>query len=155
MADRTESSIRIDAAPAQVLDVIADFERYPEWAKEMRSVEVLVQEGDGWADQVRFVLDAGVLKDTYTLDYEWAVAEDGSGVVSWELVSADLLKALTGSYTLTAVEGRQADGEATDVAYRLEVDLKIPMLGMLKRKAERSIVETALTSLKRRVEAGA
>lgn len=150
MADRTESSIRIAATPAEVLDVIADFEQYPEWAKEMRSVEVLVREGDGWADQVRFVLDAGVLKDTYTLDYEWAIADDGSGVVSWGLVSADLLKALTGSYTLTAAD----DGAATDVTYRLEVDLKIPMLGMLKRKAERSIVETALTSLKRRVEAG-
>lgn len=146
MADRTESSIVIAAEPSAVLGVIADFESYPEWAKEVRNVEVLVHEGDGWPDRVQFTLDAGVIKDTYVLDYEWDVEEDGTGVVSWDLVSADILKALTGSYTLTAVAG------GTQVVYRLAVDVKIPMLGMLKRKAEKSIVETALTSLQRRVD---
>lgn len=149
MADRTESSIVIAADPEQVVAVIADFEAYPEWAKEVRSVEVLVREGDGWADQVQFVLDAGVIKDTYVLDYEWALGEDGSGIVSWELVSADILRALTGSYTVESVP------EGTQLTYRLTVDVKIPMLGMFKRKAERTIVDTALTALKKRVEAGA
>src|SRR5690606_24839055 len=35
MADHTESSVRIAAEPAAVLAVISDFERYPEWAKEV------------------------------------------------------------------------------------------------------------------------
>jgi hypothetical protein len=38
------------------------------------------------------------------------------------------------------------------VTYRLAVDLTIPMLGMLKRKAEKVIVDTALRELKKRVE---
>lgn len=146
MADRTESSTVIAADPSTVLDVIADFESYPEWAGEVKTVEVLAREGDGWPDRVQFSLDAGIIKDTYVLDYEWDIDEDGTGTVSWELVTADVLKAMTGSYTLTATP------EGTDVRYRLAVDLKIPMLGMLKRKAERSIVETALTSLRTRAE---
>jgi hypothetical protein len=68
-------------------------------------------------------------------------------VVSWSLVEATVLKAMNGSYTL-AGEG----AEGTTVTYRLAVDVKIPMLGMLKRKAEKVIIDTALKELKKRVE---
>ena len=146
MADRTEFSIVIDAPPGDVLDVIADFEAYPEWAGDVKQIRVLVEEGDGWADQVEFTLDAGAIKDTYVLDYDWDVVEDGTGVVSWSLVSATVLKTMNGSYTLAA------EGERTRVTYRLTVDVKIPMIGLLKRKAEKVIVDTALKGLKKRVE---
>ncbi|MEO8827894.1 SRPBCC family protein [Lapillicoccus sp.] len=146
MADRTESSISIAAAPGAVLDVIADFSDYPKWAGEVKAVTVLSEEGDGWPDQVQFTLDAGVIKDTYVLDYEWDLADDGTGVVSWSLVKATVLKAMNGSYTLGST------GDGTTVTYRLAVDLTIPMLGMLKRKAEKVIVDTALKELKKRVE---
>lgn len=147
MADRTESTITIDAPPAEVLDVIADFEAYPEWAGDVKRVAILSEEGDGWADQVEFTLDAGAIKDTYVLDYEWDVVEDGTGMISWTMVSATVLKALDGSYTLTRTKN------GTTVTYRLAVDVKIPMLGLLKRKAEKVIIDTALKELKRRVEA--
>lgn len=147
MADRTESRITIDAAPADVLDVIADFDSYPEWTGAVKQTEVEQEYDDGWPQQVRFVLDAGVLKDTYSLAYEWDVAEDGTGTVSWSLVEAEqLLRGLDGSYELQAAEA------GTEVTYRLTVDVRIPMLGMLKRKAEKGIIETALGELKKRVE---
>ncbi|NHA67069.1 SRPBCC family protein [Phycicoccus flavus] len=146
MADRTRSSVDIAAAPGEVLDVIADFETYPQWAEQVKECRVLSEDGDGWADQVEFVLDAGAIKDRYVLEYDWNVGEDGTGVISWHLVRADLLKGLTGSYTLESV------GEGTRVTYDLEVDLTMPMIGMLKRKAEKHIISTALTELKKRVE---
>lgn len=146
MADSTESSIVINAEPGAVLDVIADLEAYPEWTGEIKNVTILAEEGDGWPDRVEMTMDAGVIKDTYVLDYEWDVTEDGSGQVSWALVEASVLKAMDGTYTLTAVD------EGTLVEYRLFVDLKIPVLGMLKRKAEKVIIETALKELKKRVE---
>jgi hypothetical protein len=151
MADRTESSIVIAAAPGAILDVIADFDRYPDWAGEVKKVLMLSEDGDGWADQVEFTLSAGAIKDTYVLEYDWDVVEGGTGVVSWHLVSGVVLKAMNGSYTLedTTLE----DGSSgTAVTYRLSVDVKIPMLGILKRKAEKVIIETALTELKKRVE---
>lgn len=146
MADRTESSIHIDAKPGVVLDVIADFESYPEWADEVKRATVLSEEGDGWADRVEYTLDAGVLKDTYTLDYEWDIFDDGTGVVSWSLVTATVLKAMNGSYTIAREKG------GSKVTYRLAVDLYIPILGVLKRKAEEQIVDSALKELKKRVE---
>ena len=147
MVDRTESSTVIEAPPGAVLDVIADFDSYPEWAGEVKKVAVISEDGDGWADQVEFTLAAGAIKDTYVLEYDWDVAEDGTGVISWTLVSAQVLKAMNGSYTLEAKE------TGTAVTYRLSVDVKIPMLGILKRKAEKVIIDTALKELKKHVEA--
>jgi ribosome-associated toxin RatA of RatAB toxin-antitoxin module len=149
MADRTESRIVVDVAPADVLDVIADFDSYPEWTGAVKKTTVEQEYEDGWPHEVRFVLDAGVIKDTYTLAYSWDVAENGIGTVSWTLVQAEqLLRGLDGSYELAA-----APGGRTEVTYRLTVDVKIPMLGLLKRKAEKGIIETALTELKKRAEA--
>lgn len=147
MADSTRSRIVIDAPPAEVIDVIADIEAYPEWSDEISSVTLDSEDGDGWPDQGTFTIDAGPIKDTYTLDYTWDVDEQGIGVASWTLVDATILKAMDGAYTLTPA------GDGTEVLYELSVDVKIPMLGLLKRKAEKVIVDTALKGLKKRVEA--
>lgn len=148
MAERTESSIVVDAPPARVLAVISDFDAYPEWTGDVKRAEVLSTGPAQRAKQVRFVLDAGAIKDTYVLDYTWKVARAGTGSVSWNLVEAEqLLKALEGSYTLAGDEAGP-----TTLTYRLAVDLRIPMLGMLKRKAEKSIISTALQELKKRAE---
>ena len=147
MANRTESSTQVDAAPRDVLAVIADFDAYPTWADAVKETEVLAKGADGRASRVRFSLDAGAIKDTYVLEYDWDVDDAGVGTVSWSLVRATLLKGLTGSYALARTAG------GTKVTYDLEVDLTMPMIGMLKRKAEKHIINTALSELKKRVEA--
>jgi len=146
MADRTESSIVVDAAPGDVLDVIADFDAYPEWTGAVKQAEVLDEDEDGWAHTVRFALDAGALRDTYTLAYTWDFAEDGTGIVSWTLVEAGILKSMDGSYRLRGA------GAGTEVTYTLSVEVRMPMLGMLRRKAEKTIIDTALKELKKRAE---
>ncbi|NMH99443.1 SRPBCC family protein [Pseudonocardia acidicola] len=146
MADATTSSISIAADPERVMSVIADFPAYPEWAEQVKTVEVLETGPGNRAERVRFTMDAGPIKDSYTLDYDWA--PDGLSV-SWNLVKGQIQKAQTGSYRLVA------DGESTTVTYSLAVDLNIPMIGMLRRKAEKVIIDTALKGLKRRVERGA
>jgi uncharacterized membrane protein len=144
MAEATSSSITIAAPPERVMAVIADFAAYPEWADQINAVEVLAPGSAGRAERVRFTMDAGAIKDSYTLDYTWA--PDGRSV-SWTLVKGQIQKAQDGSYALA---GR---GESTTVTYSLAVDLNIPMIGMLRRKAEKVIIDTALKGLKRRVEA--
>ncbi|MFD7229063.1 SRPBCC family protein [Streptomyces sp. NPDC091376] len=146
MAEHTSSSITIDAAPADVMGVISDFARYPEWTGEVKETEVLEKDDQGRALQVRLVLDAGAIKDDHTLAYTWT----GDNQVSWTLVKSQMLRALDGSYTLAPVGG----GERTEVTYQLTVDVKIPMLGMIKRKAEKVIIDRALAGLKKRVESG-
>ncbi|MFI8928335.1 SRPBCC family protein [Streptomyces sp. NPDC053474] len=142
MAEHTSSSITIEAAPADVMGVIADFARYPEWTGEVKQAEVLATDGAGRAEQVRLVMDAGAIKDDQTLAYTWTGAHE----VSWTLVKSQMLRSLEGSYLLKPV------GTGTEVTYRLTVDVKIPMLGMIKRKAEKVIIDRALAGLKQRVE---
>lgn len=144
MADQSTQSITIDAAPAAIMAVIADFAAYPEWAGSVKSAEVIEDGPGGRAKRVRFVLDAGVVKDQYELEYIWT----GDQRVEWNLVKGQMQKMQHGTYALAPA------GSATQVTYSLTVDLAIPMLGMLKRKAERVIMDTALKELKKRVEAG-
>src|SRR3712207_3498077 len=142
MADQSTQSITIDAPPARIMAVIADFAAYPQWAASVKSAEVVSAGPDGRAEQVRFVLDAGVVKDDYVLAYEWS----GDERVDWRLVRGQVQKSQQGSYVLSP------RGSRTEVAYHLAVDLAIPMLGMFKRKAEKVIMDTALKELKKRVE---
>ncbi|MFE4502327.1 SRPBCC family protein [Rhodococcus sp. NPDC056743] len=144
MAEKTKGLISIDAQPDAVMAVIADFEEYPAWVAAAKSVEVLDVGSNGRANRVRFVLDAGVVKDKYELSYTWA--PDGMSV-SWKLVSGEIQKSQSGSYTL-----RSEPGGSTSVTYELTVDLTIPMIGLFKRKAEKIITDTALKELKKRVE---
>ena len=145
MAEQTTSSISIDAPPADVMAVIADLEAYPEWTASVKQVEILTvyDDEDERPAEARFVLDAGAIKDTYTLSYEW----DGDAEVRWTLAEGGLLKALDGSYRLVPV-----GASSTEVTYQLTVDVAIPLLGLMKRKAEKVIIDTALKELKKRVE---
>ena len=142
MADQASSSITVNATKSEVMAVIADFESYPQWASMIRTVTVEETGPDGRGTQVSFVLDAGVLKDEYTLAYDW----QGDDRVDWHLVRGRSLKSQDGSYIL------DESGGSTQVTYKLAVDLNIPMLGMFKRKAEKVIMDTALKGLKKRVE---
>jgi hypothetical protein len=144
MADRTSSSIEIDAGKSEIMTIIADFPAYPTWAEGIKSAEVVADGADGRADQVRFTLEAGPIKDTYVLAYDW----DGDDAVRWNLAApGSMLSGMTGSYRL-----EDTAGGATRVTYELTVDIKIPMIGMFKRKAEKIIIDAALKGLKRHVE---
>ncbi|HEX4471952.1 MAG TPA: SRPBCC family protein [Nocardioides sp.] len=143
MADQTTSSIVVDASPGEVMAVIADFSAYPTWAKGVTTAEVLSELPDGRAERVFFKLDVSPIKDEYTLAYDWS----GDDEVTWTLVEGKMLRALDGAYVLAD----RGDG-TTDVTYRLALDVSIPLIGMLKRKGEKILIDTALKGLKKRVE---
>lgn len=124
------------------MSVIADFDAYPQWAQGVKMAEVIQGPLD-CPKQVYFEIDASPIKDQYTLEYDW----NGDTSVSWHLVEGRMLKGMDGIYELA----ERSDG-FTEVSYRLAVDINMPMIGMLKRKAEKVIIDTALRGLKNRVE---
>lgn len=146
MADRTTSSITVAAPRAVVMGVIADFAAYPEWATGIRSAEITEPGSDGRARQVRFVIDAGIIKDSYVLAYEW----DADTAVHWNLSgTGSMISEMSGGYRLAD------DGGGTRVTYELAVGLRVPMIGIVRRRAEKTIVDTALKGLRSRAESGA
>lgn len=141
---RTTSDIVIEAAAAKIMAVIGDFASYPVWATGVQRTEVLGTGPHGRADRVRFALNAPPIRDEYVLAYSW----DESQAVSWHLDEpGKILTAMDGAYLLDSLGADQ-----TRVTYQLAVDVSIPLLGMLKRKAEKVIIDTALKGLKARVE---
>ena len=146
MPEQTTSDIVVDAEPGAVMAVIADFDAYPHWATGVKRTEVVKQGVGGRPEQVHFVLEASPIKDEYTLAYDW----DDDRQVTWTLVQGRAMKAMDGAYVLDDT----GDG-STRVTYRLAVDVSIPMIGMLRRKAEKVIIDSALKGLKKRVESGA
>ncbi len=147
MADSTTSKISISAPRTAVMDVIADFEAYPQWADGVSSAEILDRGSNGRAGRVRFALDAGIIKDRFVLRYDW----DGDASVRWTLDPSEqgsVITELSGGYAL------DDQGGATGVVYDLTIGLRIPVLGMLKRRAEKTIIDTALKGLKTRAENG-
>jgi hypothetical protein len=143
MADRTSSGLTVAAPRAAVMTVIADFAAYPQWAGGVRSAEVIEPGADGRARAVRFVIDAGLIKDSYMLAYEW----DADTAVRWELAEGgSMISELSGGYLLAD------EGPGTRVTYDLAVGLKVPMLGIMKRRAEKTIIDTALKGLRTRAQ---
>ena len=140
MADQTSASIDIAAQPDDVMAAIADFEHYPDWVDSMKSAEVLSSVA-GRAKTVRMVLDHTLVKDNYVLAYDW-----NPQAVSWKLIEGNMLRVMDGSYEL------KANGAKTTVTYTLTVDINLPMIGIFKRKAEKTIIDNALKGLKKRVE---
>jgi hypothetical protein len=143
MPDGTEARLTLAAPRSKVMGVIADIPAYPDWNREVRTAEVLSAAADGRPLQVRFVLDAGPIKDTYVLAYAW----QGEERVQWHLEQGQVLTGMDGSYVLTEV-----GPDATEVTYALTVELNLPVLGLLKRKGERMIIDRALKGLQARVE---
>jgi carbon monoxide dehydrogenase subunit G len=143
MADRTSASITVSAPRRAVMAVIADFAAYPDWATGISAIQIVEDGPDSRPRRVRFVLDAGLIRDRYVLGYEW----DGDSAVRWQLAEGGtMVTEMSGAYLLAD------DGPGTRVSYELAVGTRMPMLGMLKRRAEKTIIETALKGLKSRAE---
>ena len=147
MSEQTEGQIMIEASTAEIMDVLTDFEAYPEWA-DVKSVKVLQRGEGGVGTRVAFEVEVPVLgKASYTLAYRYAPGEGGMSWVSTEARGA--VSNIAGEYLLTEI-----DDDETKVIYRLAVDLGVLLPGFVRTQGEKRVIENALEGLKRRVELG-
>jgi len=147
MSEQTEGQIVIEATAAEIMDVLTDFEAYPDWA-DVKSVKILQRGEGGVGTRVAFEVEVPVLgKASYTLAYRYAPGEGGMSWVSTEARGA--VSNIAGEYLLTEI-----DGDETKVIYRLAVDLGVLLPGFVRTQGEKRVIENALEGLKRRVELG-
>jgi ribosome-associated toxin RatA of RatAB toxin-antitoxin module len=147
MPDQATQVMVIAAPPQRCFDVARDFERYPEWAADIKSVSILERDAEGRGVRVRFRAAAFGRSTSYTLQYDYSRAPME---LAWVQVVGDLTKRLDGAYIFSDAS---TDGDsATEVTYHLVAELKLPIPGFIKRRAEGRIVHTALRELKARVE---
>ncbi|MGH9082774.1 MAG: SRPBCC family protein [Acidimicrobiales bacterium] len=144
MAEQTTEHTSVSAPPERCFAVVADIERYPEWAADIKEVTVDRRDGQGRPDVVTFRAAAFGRSTRYTLAYDYS---DAPHVLAWRLTEGDITTKLDGRYVFDP-----ADGGGADVTYHLEVELRVPIPGFVKMRAASRIMSTALRDLKARAE---
>ena len=143
MTDRAAQTSHIDAPVEKCVQIVLDFERYPEWAKDVKEATVRDRDEQGRPSRVEYRASALGRSTHYTLEYDYSEAP---ARLSWHLVEGDIMRALDGAYSFVEVEG------GTQVFYELDIELVVPLPGFVKRRAEARILIEAVKELKARAE---
>jgi len=144
MSDISTNSMTIEATADDVRTVLFDLATYPEWSSAIKSVEVLEKDSQSRPTKVKMKVDAGVMKDNVTLDYDWSLAPEK---LLFTFDDADLLTDMSGAYIV-----KDNGDDTTSVTYELTVALSMPVPAMMRHKAERATIDLALNELKKKLE---
>ena len=145
MAEFSKSTISIDAPIKAVQEALFALDKYPDWSTQIKSAEAIARDDQGRITKVKMSIDAGMMKDRPTLDYDWSGAPSK---LSFSLDEADLLTGMDGIYSFKSI-----DEDTTEVTYELEVSLSMPIPAMMRQKAEKATIDAALSQLKTHLEA--
>jgi len=147
VAEQATERMTVSATPERCFEVSADIGAYPQWAADIKDVIIEERDDQDRPTLVTFRAAAFGRSTNYTLAYDYSRAP---GVLSWVQTQGDITSKLDGEYVFTAA----ADG-GTDVAYHLEVEMKVPLPGFIKMRAQSRIMSIALRELRARVESTA
>ena len=137
-ADRTET---MDSSAEKIYKVLTDYESYPDFMDGVKKVSELSR--DGSTAVVEYNLNI-IKKFSYTID----ITEVENSSVSWTFKSGDLFNKNIGSWTLKD----NGDG-TTDVTYKLDVDFKVKMPGMISKRLTSSSLPSMMKSVAKRAKA--
>jgi ribosome-associated toxin RatA of RatAB toxin-antitoxin module len=143
VAEQVSERIHVDAPPQRCYEVATDYERYPEWAKDVKQATILERDGDGRGAKVEYRAAAFGRSTRYVLQYDYSQAP---AAFSWSLVEGEMVRAIDGTYRFDTADG------GTRISYDLAIEPSIPLPGFLKRRTAGMIVSTALKELKKEVE---
>lgn len=143
MIDQATETEFVAASPSRCYDIAIDFERYPEWARDVKEASVLERDTQGRATKVEYRASALGRSTHYTLAYDYSQAPER---LSWTLVEGDIMRVIDGAYSF------EPEGTGTNITYSLQIELIVPLPGFVKRRAEVRILHT-LKELKSRAEA--
>ncbi len=143
MSEKSSSTIVIDAPLADVQAALFDIATYPEWLTSIKKADVLERDDQGRAIKAKLAIDAGMMKDRVTLDYDWSAAPAS---LSFSMDDADLLTQMDGTYFIKAL-----DEDSTQVTYELTVAVSLPVPSMMITKAQQQTIDAALKELAARV----
>jgi ribosome-associated toxin RatA of RatAB toxin-antitoxin module len=147
VAEQATERMVVSATPARCFEVSSDIEAYPQWASDIKEVTIESRDDEGRPELVTFRAAAFGRSTSYTLAYDYSEAP---AVLSWVQTRGDITSKLDGRYVFSST----ADG-GTEVNYHLEVEMKVPLPGFIKMRAQSRIMSIALRELKARVESTA
>jgi uncharacterized membrane protein len=144
MAEFSKATVTIDAPINAVQEALFALDKYPDWSSQIKSAEAIARDDQGRITKVKMSIDAGMMKDRPTLDYDWSGAPSK---LTFSLDEADLLTGMDGIYSIKSI-----DEDTTEVTYELEVSLSMPIPAMMRQKAEKATIDAAMSQLKTHLE---
>jgi ribosome-associated toxin RatA of RatAB toxin-antitoxin module len=147
VAEQATERMVVSASPERCFEVSADIGAYPQWAADIKEVTIDERDDLGRPELVTFRAAAFGRSTSYTLAYDYS---ESPKVLSWVQTRGDITSKLDGRYVF------EPDGNGgTQVTYHLEVEMKVPLPGFIKMRAQSRIMSIALRELKTRVESTA
>ncbi|QLL23502.1 polyketide cyclase / dehydrase and lipid transport [Actinobacteria bacterium IMCC25003] len=143
MSEKSVSTVIIDAPLADVQAALFEIGDYPEWLSSIKKADVIERDSEDRVIKAKLAIDAGMMKDRVTLDYDWSAAP---ATLSFTMDEADLLTQMDGTYSLKAI-----DADSTQVTYELTVAVSLPVPAMMITKAQQQTIDAALKELAERV----
>lgn len=138
MSNPSSHTVVVDADLQTTFEAISNVAEYPQWLSSIKSAKVIESDGQGRPKKVELTIDAGMLKDRVTLDYDWS---DAPEKLTFSLDEADLLTTMDGSYTLKNL------GDETQVTYQLFTEVSMPVPRMMIAKVEETTIKQSLDEL--------
>jgi uncharacterized membrane protein len=143
MAETAFQTITIAAPMERVYSIASDFERYPEWAKDVKEATVRSRDDEGRPVEVESRASALGRSTHYTLAYDYSEAPK---VLGWTMLRGDIMRSIDGAYNFM-----ENGNGGVEVRYDLAIELVVPLPGFVKRRAEQRILNT-VRELKARSE---
>jgi uncharacterized membrane protein len=139
---KAEQQIVVEGTPQECFDALVDYERFPDWQRAVKTVDVVTRDSAGRGEEVSFEIDAKVKTIRYTLRYSY----EPPARISWDYVSGDV-KDVDGEMTL------EDQGDGTTLAtYSLALDPGVWLPGPLQKVLNDQVMKGSVEDLKRRVE---
>jgi ribosome-associated toxin RatA of RatAB toxin-antitoxin module len=135
-------SVTVNVPPEKFFDVVADFEKYPEFLPEVKKVKV--EAGQGGAKDVTYTVDIKAKVITYTLRH----TSEKPGVLRWSMVKGEMMKGNDGSWTLKP----GPKPETTEATYTIDLRLSALVPSFIEKVLAEQSLPGLLANFKSRAE---
>jgi coenzyme Q-binding protein COQ10 len=139
---QASKSVTINVPPDKFFDVVADYEKYPEFLPEVKKVKV--QAGQGDAKEVTYTVDIKAKVINYTLKH----TAERPNVLRWSMIKGEMMKGNDGSWTLKP----GAKPDTTDATYNIDLRLSALVPGFIEKALAEQSLPSLLANFKARAE---
>ena len=135
-------SVTVNVTPEKLFDIIADYEKYPEFLPEVKKVKV--EAGQGSIKEVTYTVDIKAKVINYTLKH----TAERPNKLAWTMIKGEMMKGNDGTWILKA--GAQPD--TTEATYTIDLRLSALVPGFIEKALAEQSLPALLTNFKNRAE---
>ncbi len=135
-------SVTVNVPPDKLFDVIADYEKYPEFLPEVKKVKV--EAGMGSIKEVTYTVDIKAKVITYTLKH----TAERPNKVMWTMIKGEMMKGNDGFWQLKP--GPQPG--TTEATYNIDLKLSALVPGFIEKALAEQSLPGLLNNFKNRAE---